>query len=31
LRRLALMLGRAIERLWGTTDVLQHQPCFVLL
>ncbi len=27
LRRLALMLGRAIERLWGTTDVLQHQPC----
>jgi putative transposase len=30
LRRLALMLGRAIERLWGTTDVLQHQPCFVL-
>lgn len=28
LRRLALLIGRAIERLWGTTDVLQHQPCF---
>jgi putative transposase len=27
LRRLALMLGRAIERLWGITEVLQHQPC----
>lgn len=27
LRRLALMLGRAIERLWGVADVLQHQPC----
>lgn len=30
LRRLALLLGRAIERLWGVTDVLQHRPCFVL-
>jgi len=30
LRRLALMLGRAIERLWDTTDVLQHQHCFAL-
>jgi hypothetical protein len=28
LRRLALMLGRTIERLWGIADVLQHQPCF---
>lgn len=30
LLRLALMLGRAIERLWGIAVVLQHQPCFVL-
>jgi hypothetical protein len=30
LRRLALLLGRAIERLWAITDVLQHQPCFAL-
>ena len=30
LRRLALLLGRAIERLWGITEVLQHQPCFGL-
>jgi putative transposase len=30
LRRLALLLSRAIERLWGTTEVLQHQPCFAL-
>ena len=30
LRRLALLLGRAIERLWGTTEVIQHQPCFPL-
>ena len=30
LRRLALMLGRAIERFWGITDVLQLQPCFAL-
>jgi putative transposase len=27
LRRLALMLGRAIERLWGITEMLQLQPC----
>lgn len=30
LRRLALLLSRAIERLWGITEVLQHQPCFAL-
>ena len=30
LRRLALMLGRAIERFWGITHVLQLQPCFAL-
>jgi DDE family transposase len=30
LRRLALLLSRAIERLWGTTEVVQHQPCFAL-
>jgi len=30
LRRLALLLSRAIERLWGTTQVIQHQPCFML-
>jgi len=30
LRRLALMLGRAIECLWGVADVLQHQPCLAL-
>jgi putative transposase len=30
LRRLALMLGRAIERFCGITDALQHQPCFAL-
>jgi hypothetical protein len=29
LRRLAFLLGRAIERFWGFTAVLQHQPCFV--
>jgi len=29
LRRLAFLLGHAIERLWGITEVLQHQPCFV--
>jgi putative transposase len=28
LRRLALMLGHIIERFWGITEVLQHQPCF---
>lgn len=27
LRRLALMIGRAIEYLWGINDVLQYQPC----
>lgn len=27
LRRLAFMLSRAIERLWGITDVFQFQPC----
>lgn len=30
LRRLALLLSRAIERLWGSTDVIQYQPCFML-
>jgi len=30
LRRLALLLSRAIERLWGSTEVFQHQPCFTL-
>lgn len=30
LHRLALLLGRAIERLWGITEVLQLQPCFAL-
>ena len=30
LRRLAFMLGRAIERFWGITHVLQLQPCFAL-
>jgi putative transposase len=30
LRRLALMLARAIEHLWSITNVLQHQPCFAL-
>jgi len=29
-RRLALLLSRAIERLWGSTEVIQHQPCFSL-
>jgi len=27
LPRLALMIGRAIEHLWGINDVLQYQPC----
>lgn len=27
LRRLAFMIGRAIEHLWGINDVLQNQPC----
>jgi putative transposase len=30
LRRLALLLSRAIERVWGTTEILQHQPCLAL-
>ena len=30
LRRLALMLGRAIEHLWGIAEVLQLQPCATL-
>jgi putative transposase len=30
LRRLALLLSRAIEHLWGTTKVIQLQPCFML-
>jgi len=30
LRRLALMLARAIERLWDITQVFQCKPCFVL-
>lgn len=30
LRRLALLLSRAIERIWGTTEVIQHQPCAIL-
>jgi putative transposase len=30
LRRLALLLSRAIERLWGSTEVVQHLPAFTL-
>ena len=30
LRRLAFMLGRAIERFWSIADVIQYQPCFAL-
>ena len=30
LRRVAFLLSHAIERCWGTTEVIQHQPCFVL-
>jgi hypothetical protein len=30
LRRLALLLSRAIERIWGTTEVIQHQPSTIL-
>lgn len=30
LRRVAFLLGRAIERLWGITEVFQHQPCVTL-
>jgi len=29
LRRLAFLLGRAVERLWGIAEVLQRQPTFV--
>jgi putative transposase len=28
LRRLALLLSHAIERLWGSAEVIQHQACF---
>lgn len=30
LRRLAFMIGRAIEQRWGVAEVLQHQPAFAL-
>jgi hypothetical protein len=30
LRRVAFLLSRAIERLWGTTEIIQHQPCCAL-
>lgn len=30
LRRLAFMLSRAIEQVWGVADVIQHQPSTVL-
>lgn len=30
LRRVAFLLSRAIEPLWGTTEVIQHQPCCAL-
>jgi len=30
LRRLALLLGRAIEHSWGTTEIIQLQPCRTL-
>jgi len=30
LRRLALLLSRAIERLWGSAEVIKHQACFTL-
>jgi len=30
LRRLALLLSRAIEHFWGTTEIIQHHPCFTL-
>jgi hypothetical protein len=26
-RRVAFLLSRAIECVWGTTEVFQHQPC----
>ena len=30
LRRLALLLSRAIQHFWGTTEIIQHHPCFTL-
>jgi len=30
LRRIAFLLSRTIERFWGTTEVIQHQPCCAL-
>ena len=30
LRRVAFLPSRAIERFWGTTEVIQHQPCVAL-
>ena len=30
LRRVAFLLSHAIEHLWGTTEVIQHQPCVAL-
>ena len=30
LRRLAFLLGRALERLWNIADVIEHQPCLAL-
>jgi len=30
LRRMALLLSRAIEYLWGATEIAQLQPCFAL-
>ena len=29
LRRLAFMIGHAIERLWRVAEVIQHQPSFL--
>ena len=29
LRRLASMIGHAIERVWGVAEVIQHQPSFL--
>lgn len=30
MRRVTFLLSRAIERFWGTTEIIQHQSCFVL-
>jgi putative transposase len=30
LRRITLLLSRAIEHLWGSTEIIQRQPCFPL-